>query len=451
MLRGKKRKLLRISSLRKPDQRQELQPNFPCRFHSLPQVLVTDILSSLCFKTVAICRCVCKAWLSITSAPNFAHLHYSKSIDNPGFLSQANQTITYIKEECATSDKYIELTFEDMLRERFPSSRNFGFINSCNGFICLEGMTIRDEKSLYVCNPVTGEFITIPLPKKKCRDSYEFVGLGFSAVTNEYKVLRTSTSVYDPGDREAEIYTIGSRGMWRSIGKAPVPSVELPMNSYLHGALHWVPSVSVFYPICECIHSFDFGKEEFRGLPLPSCVVHLEEPWRLGVLQGCLFLGVSDYYNECDVWVMKDYGVQESWTKVFVIKNLLLPDMEDYGVQVCPYFEPVMFLSDGSILISYSNEVLISYNQETESYLKIEGYLGRIIAYHPTFVSLCTVSNGADVQRIRDNEIYDKLCAESYYESAVYEVVPPQDSEKRNTFSDQSPFVEGLSKATKSS
>ncbi|XP_062021420.1 F-box protein At3g07870-like [Rosa rugosa] len=401
---GKKRKLLRISSLRKPDQRQELQPNFPCRFHSLPQVLVTHILSSLCFKTVAICRCVCKAWLSITSAPNFAHLHYSKSIGTLGFLSQG-LNVTYIKEACAASDKYIELTFEDMLRERFPTSFYSQFINSCNGFICLQGnqgRSIIGEKSFYVCNPVTGEFITIPLPKEKYIGSDAFVGLGFSAVTNEYKVLQTSTSVYDQEEKEAEIYTIGSRGVWRSIGKAPVQPVELPTNSYLHGALHWAPSLSIFSSTGECIHSFDFEKEKFRRLPLPSCLVHVEESWsygekawRLGVLQGCLFLGVpgEDHYNECDVWVMKDYGVQESWTKVFVIKNLLLDTL-------CrPYFEPLMFLSDGSILISYCNEVLISYNQETESYLKIEGYLGRITAYHPSFVSLCTVSNGADVER----------------------------------------------------
>ncbi|XP_040364576.1 F-box protein At3g07870-like [Rosa chinensis] len=199
-----------------------------------------------------------------------------------------------MKEECATSDKYIELTFEHMLRERFPASLYFQFINSCNGFICLEGnqgRSIIDEKSFYVCNPVTGEFITIPLAKEKYIERDAFVGLGFSAVTNEYKVLQTSTSVYDQGEKEAEIYTIGSRGVWRSIGKAPVQRVELPMNSYLHGALHWAPSLSVFSPTGECIHSFDFEKEEFRRLPLPSCVVHVEESWykekawRLGVLQ----------------------------------------------------------------------------------------------------------------------------------------------------------------------
>ncbi|XP_040364575.1 uncharacterized protein LOC121050065 [Rosa chinensis] len=146
---------------------------------------------------------------------------------------------------------------------------------------------------------------------------------------------------------------------------------------------------------------------------------------------------------------MKDYGIQESWTKDFVIKNLQLhpPSLESYRL----YYEPVMFLSDGSILISYCNEVFISYNQEMDSYLKIEGYSGTIIAYHPSFVSLCTFSNGAKVERIRDSKMYDKLCAEFYDDYAGYEVVPPQDSEKRNTCSDQSALVEGLSKATKSS
>lgn len=86
-------------------------------------------------------------------------------------------------------------------------------VNSCNGLVCLSGV---QEGSIYVCNPVLGEYITIPVPDDYGRYNKSFA-LGFNVRTNEFKVLHTFKVL--PYLLEAEIYTLGT-GSWRSIGNA---------------------------------------------------------------------------------------------------------------------------------------------------------------------------------------------------------------------------------------
>ncbi|KAL6223498.1 hypothetical protein ACLB2K_006884 [Fragaria x ananassa] len=99
-------------------------------------------------------------------------------------------------------------------------------MNSCNGLLCLTDS--KRDGSLYVCNPILG-----------------------------------STTGVSPA---AHIYTIGT-GVWRSLGKPPRGG-PIPFDSFLHGALHWIPYASYNYTP-QSIRSFDFEREEFRPLPLP--------------------------------------------------------------------------------------------------------------------------------------------------------------------------------------
>ncbi|ONI02710.1 hypothetical protein PRUPE_6G217100 [Prunus persica] len=77
-------------------------------------------------------------------------------------------------------------------------------------------------------------------------------------------------------DTEAEIYTIGAGGAWRSIGPPPPGDFNnLLFNNFLHGAVHWIPyggrSTS-----SQVIQSFDFEREQFRPLSLPSLLAKNE-------------------------------------------------------------------------------------------------------------------------------------------------------------------------------
>ncbi|KAK9902486.1 hypothetical protein M0R45_001575 [Rubus argutus] len=224
------------------EEEDEWQPQGPCRFQQLPQALVMDILSRLLVNTLFHCRCVCKSWLLIISDSHFAHMRLSKL--PIGILiktrpeKRKSRVIDFTQiEECEGSPFRLE-KMRFSAKNSLLTMSDFGLINSCNGLLLLSGAGPKRDKPLYVCNPILGEYITLP-PTNETRLCRSFFGLGFSVATNEYKVLQTGSSA--GGDEgEAEIYTIGT-GAWRSIGKAPQDSAQdAPFNAVLHGALHGV-------------------------------------------------------------------------------------------------------------------------------------------------------------------------------------------------------------------
>ncbi|KAK9933568.1 hypothetical protein M0R45_020761 [Rubus argutus] len=391
---------------REEEEEEEWQPQGPCRFQQLPQALVMDILSRLLVKTLFLCRCVCKSWLLIISDSHFAHMRLSKLPigilikTTPGKRKSRVIDFTQI-EECEGSPFRLEkMRFSP--KNSLPTMSDFGLINSCNGLLLLSGAGPKRDKPLYVCNPILGEYITLP-PTNETRLCSSFFGFGFSVATNEYKVLQTSSSA--GGDEgEAEIYTIGT-GAWRSIGKAPKDSAQdAPFNAVLHGALHWV---SCGWKNFVFIHSFNFETEKFQTLPPPGYFRQIEKQFKellkLGVVDGCLFLCVcGDDPTQFDMWVMKDYGVQESWTKTLVVEGLYLPELDN------DVYEPLVFLRNGEILLCYNDWIVVCYNQGTKSLRETRvaqtGSHFRAIGYNPSFVSLQEVAKGEKVKRVRDKK-----------------------------------------------
>ncbi|TQD74714.1 hypothetical protein C1H46_039758 [Malus baccata] len=207
---------------KKEKEEEEWKSNDPCKFHYLPKVLVVDILSRiLCVRTVFNCKCVCKEWLSIISDPRFARLHLRRSPIGilmdvlHSYSTVIELDFAQIVEGAAGSDFGVEKT-PFTAKNNLPNFQ-FVLINSCNGLLCLYG---PETDGLYVCNPMLGECITIP-PNNNGRRRCGFIALGYSIGTNEYKVLQTTSSNNEfYGEREAEIYTLGT-GVWTSIGTVP--------------------------------------------------------------------------------------------------------------------------------------------------------------------------------------------------------------------------------------
>lgn len=121
--------------------------------------------------------------------------------------------------------------------------------------------------------------------------------------------------------------------------------------TYLNGVLHWACDD---FDASHFIVGFDFENECFCVVPAPEHfdVKHKEKKrenlfqWNMCVLGGCL--AICDFDEKCnssfDVWVMMEYGVQQSWVKQFEIEKccggvcrpiMLLPDDEDVLVLFC--------------------------------------------------------------------------------------------------------------------
>ncbi|KAF5204487.1 F-box protein cpr1 [Thalictrum thalictroides] len=209
---------------------------------------------------------------------------------------------------------------------------------------------------MVLCNPTTKECVEVPLNIEQVPAGYNRLfdsNFGYDPVTDTYKVLRIDIyySTTDLGYTEVYVYTLGNK-VWRKI-----QTIFRPMNwynaSYVHGAFHWfkLADKSTWndkppHLDSSSIISFDVGSEEFRTVPWIKMAKSGDTANTvvLGVIQECL--SVSHQYNKegcIDIWLMKDYGVKESWTKVF---SLSLKG----GLFNCA---PMIVLENGELIIRH--------------------------------------------------------------------------------------------------
>ncbi|THG01475.1 hypothetical protein TEA_010305 [Camellia sinensis var. sinensis] len=227
------------------------------------------------------------------------------------------------------------------------SNLEFDLVGSINGLLCLSEPLYFDP--VYICNPIIGEYMT--LPKSEIETGFDIVsGFGFDQSTDRYKVIimlyvtvkddPTTTNGTVSFRMEGEIYTVGGSGEWRRIGEVPYPLRARESEAYLNGVLHWLMTdQDIGIETCEFIGSFDVASEEFRSLPPPQTQFSSESRTSLrrlnldlGVLGDELCIFDNYFSDRTEIWMMKDYGVQSSWTKQYVIKR-----PRDIGIETCEF------------------------------------------------------------------------------------------------------------------
>ncbi|KAI9114878.1 hypothetical protein K1719_013891 [Acacia pycnantha] len=341
-----------------------------CKIQTLPPNIIIDILSRLPIKSILSCRRVCKSWLRLISHPRFVELQLARSstsilIKTIPSLSESRKIIlTHVDQRGRDPYRFDKLMLTPKIN--LPCSK-FGLVNSCNGLLCLSGFEKDDP--IWVCNPILGEYVTIPSASEG-RNLGSFTGVGFCAATNRYKI--------------------------RELGKA------------LGGS-------------SEYIYSFNFETEEFGSVPPPPCLDgakrRISNDLKLGILEGCLFVCVFGDSRKFDIWVMKDYGAKESWTKQLVIENLY-PRKSHSDV-----YEPVKFLGNGEILMLYNDSEVLCYNTGTKRLRRTRVTHTRhefnATALTPSFVSLYHVAKGELVLRVQGSKEYVKSLAEGTTEYAA--------------------------------
>ncbi|PRQ38348.1 putative F-box domain-containing protein [Rosa chinensis] len=308
----KKPKLCPIPTDSPPSQQQQEEDPKPCIL-LLPNHITVEIFSKLPITTLIQCRCVCKSWRHSLSDPHFAR--YLLSLTPPSLLIKRCRSF-YLVEPHVRNGAVIKLA-ED------PNDLTpyLDVVGSCNGLLAVR----YNSGQFYISNPILGEFLTLPRPRGRINCSF-VCGFGFSPVSNVYKLVMASIPRKgSEGEVEVMVLTVGS-GIWRSIGSSVYPCWIQSSGVYLNGVIHWIVGTGKLKLKLEnafVICAFDVESEHFEELPLPlgsfrAGKVELE----LGVLGGCLTVNAC-YKNTISVWVMKDYGVAESWTKEYDIKDKL--------------------------------------------------------------------------------------------------------------------------------
>ncbi|OMO94180.1 hypothetical protein COLO4_16485 [Corchorus olitorius] len=221
--------------------------------------------------------------------------------------------------------------------------------------------------------------------------------IGASEDGNESEVVQ---AFYDRGGPKSELYIVGT-GSWKSMGNVPYcTNLEyhhscFKFNTFLHGANHWLEYSSFNGQRIISIVCFDFENDMFREVPSPP---KGDDQFMLGVIEdslcACCFCDDDPY--QFDIWVMKDYGVKESWTKQFRIEHTFLPD------RLGDYYYPLILLKNGRMLMSH-NDQDVCYNLKEKRFKKTDisakQFYFYLSAYTPCFVSLKDVAKGEQISR----------------------------------------------------
>ncbi|KAF9618525.1 hypothetical protein IFM89_002220 [Coptis chinensis] len=240
----------------------------------------------------------------------------------------------------------------------------------CNGMVLL-----RSLDNLYIWNPLTRDYIhfrccppesTIPLGHSMCLN----FGFGLNQATNEYKVVRY-VGYRDKSDNNkfrsyvsvCTLTSLSREPSWRTI--EPFDQYHTRLKDctppLVNGALHWL-AIRILLPQSRVILSFDLKEEVFKEIPHPhpTELIFKDVYLELVELGGLLCMFGIQFGVELQIWVMKQYGVNGSWTKQFKIGLL----------GVCgslEYLRPVGVANSGEIILIQSSEASSHPNLSVDS------------------------------------------------------------------------------------
>ncbi|KAK4737553.1 hypothetical protein R3W88_001250 [Solanum pinnatisectum] len=357
----------------------------------LPTVVMIEILSRLTIKSIFRCKMVCKLWYPIlTSDPLFINMyHLKRSSDFPIILLSINESVRLLVELKADDSHPIHRAVVLSPMFHLPSPKfsrgNMILIGSCKGFLCLlSGRRYDIDHRIYISYPILGRYFEVKLPeweKRIWRVSYAFF---FNKASGQFKVLRSVVrkSVVSPKVSELEVYTLGANEKWKNVGMAPEPLCGLFSKVNINGVIHWMGCKNN-----ENIYSFNNFTEEVQFLS-PPC--GLQTPFlglTLRELGNCLCLSDDSNNQYIDIWWMKEYGIDESWTKQRILKDSFQADISG------DKFIPILLWKDGEILMQRDlGTQFVSYNPKENKFMKVKVYGGTgATSYTPSFYSLNTV------------------------------------------------------------
>ena len=328
-------------------------PPPPTTLPILPVELTIEILLRLPVRSLLQLSSVCKSWKAIISSAQFAKDHLQRSLMDP--------TMTHLR--LASSDD------RDSCKIRFCSIQSLfenpsapakvvcfrveccypRIVGSCNGLLCLHDVLHHSVRLWNPCTGLESEWLRIE-PAKDVRVAYD--GFGYDHVHDEYKLLVVAAG---SGEIVTQVCTFGTNS-WKTIQDFPFPPDDWS-GEFVSGTLNWiarVPGATNRWVIL----SIDLGKETHSQVSLPHVNdENLRKP-ALRVLRNCLCVCLEDKKpSHWVVWLMKEYGVELSWTKLVMIRH----------VELGPYIivgslEP-LYISENDVLLARSPcSKLVLYN-----------------------------------------------------------------------------------------
>ncbi|KAL2553626.1 F-box protein CPR30 [Forsythia ovata] len=297
----------------------------------IPEVLMNDVLLKLPVKSLLRFRSVKKSWRDLIDNPDFIKMHMERSMKMGSSVEVIHR---------CNLNKFYSMHLDlsgNPIRDPEELPHPFGYrydldksvvytgdyeihlVGSCNGVVCF----VDSAHRIILWNLATRKYfelqhLDIELPRFMDLDlTYYFnYGFGYDGATDDYKVIRLINSYNNKSDCFlVELYSLKSKS-WKRFEDLVSRTRSDHYGILVGGALHWLTYETKWDDDESPIVAFDLTKEEFNLVPclhLPGKIASMN----LGTFHGCLSLFCHYHEAGGELWVMKDYGIKESWTKVY--------------------------------------------------------------------------------------------------------------------------------------
>ncbi|KAL8048500.1 hypothetical protein ABFX02_07G070700 [Erythranthe guttata] len=294
----------------------------------LPEDVIEEILSRLHVKDLMRFKSVSKKWNSIISSQHLINLHLKKSISSPSHRR------IFIPHSKSVVYKGLQDDTEEL---PLPPGAIAYFFGAFDGLLCYL-QNHDDATRIRIWNPATRVSKTADLKLK----FDNFVSwFGRESSDDEYKLI---LGIRPHGKQLANNHTLlvtlyvdgdSSNSSAQEIDLDQLVFKPYEEGTFFRGILHWPANRNRYW----VVFTYDLGQKSVGEIAMP--VTSQNHLCGLGVVDRCL----SEICGNCEgfcviyeVWIMKEYGIKESWTKSMNIPHpagniqyMYLVGVSDYG------------------------------------------------------------------------------------------------------------------------
>lgn len=258
---------------------------------------------------------------------------------------------------------------------------DYNIVGSCNGLLCLSH-ECEGEGNVFLWNPtirLTSKMFPIGVDPSM---RITYYGFGYDNLIDKYKLLIVMEGLQET---VTKIYTFGVNS-WTVIPTSPKNPV-CSHGKYVSGTLNWLAKGGENDDQW-VILSLDLGTEMYSEYSLPrdgDCDKICST--LIIVLGNRLYVCFFDSKN-VHVWLMKEYGIQDSWTKLMMVPHLIQDSILMDSAH--RFFELLSVSEDGVVLFrtTFGKLVRYSLNDGRLDYPRTKRDLGfNLVIYNESLVS----------------------------------------------------------------
>lgn len=384
---------------------------------NLPDDVITNILLQLPVKSLVRFRCVCRSWKSLISGSSFVRSYLDRS-----FRYGENVLLKYTINGSSGLGVWppSRHEFSSVDPSILPASDRFQLNGSCNGVICLTTFSRIDPDAtfsridpdpnpnaakIYLWNPSINELRVVPESHFRVSNLVGFGCDPSSGHLHDFKVVNFKTQLnfkeilFLPSPTEVEVYSLRTN-TWKQIGRI-FPSgfpKHLGRQALFREFICWCSYAYIGNLKMWTLVLFDLINEVFDEKATPESILCIEQ--YITTLEGCLSILAYNCSYEYEVWIMKEFGDAESWTKLYTI------DIPEKLARYTPLGfagrDEVVFAKIHKLQRGNDRTLLASYNMRSKafegSHLRVDSFSSCcMVSYVESLVSV-VLGNAAPTQ-----------------------------------------------------